>query len=103
MKKAKTTLIKKLGYRKPSDEVFNEIKTACIEKWEQNFVSPGYLRWKVARFEELKNEGANIMYVVNTFAGQDKYDIISKLSEQAQDYIAYYHETNSTTSPDEDN
>jgi hypothetical protein len=91
-----------LGYKKPSEEVFEDIKRACIDKWNDLDNTQGYVTRRVKHINQFPNEGANVMTILNSLHPVNRAEVMPLLSDESKSYIMYFHETNQRTSPDED-
>lgn len=56
-----------LYYEAPSDEIFEEVKSACIKIWETYDNTYGYVDEKLERVSGLNNIHDNFMYMVSMF------------------------------------
>lgn len=54
-------------YKAPSDEVFNEIKRACIELWSTYDDTHGYASEKIDQIKGIRNISDNAWYMVAMF------------------------------------
>jgi len=92
------------AYLPPRQKVFEEIKKACVDMWKTYDNSYGYVDEKIERVEQIRNEGADVMFLLNMFHHTMKEYIISTLSPEAKDYIKYYNKINEEgLNPERDN
>ncbi len=80
----------KLYYTAPSDELFNELKAACIETWKEvdhDHDKFGYATEKINRIKDIANVEDNFMYMVAMFSQNNHYILAEKLSEECRDAI----------------
>lgn len=77
-------------YRTPSNKIFQEIKDACIKVWKTYDNTYGYVDEKIRAVNYIKNEEANVMFMLKMFHPILKAEIISHLSVPAKKYIQYY-------------
>jgi hypothetical protein len=82
------------AYLPPRQKVFDEIKKACIDMWNTFDNTYGYVDEKMERVEQIHNDGADVMFLLNMFHHNLRAFIISGLSPEAKDYIKYYDKLN---------
>lgn len=57
----------KLYYTPPSDEIFDDLKQACIKLWQTMDNEYGYVNEKVNAIKDIGNVADNFMYMVAMF------------------------------------
>ncbi len=94
--------IEKDGYLPPRDVIFNEIIGKCNSTWLIMFdpIDPDYITEKLAFNDDLKNEGADVMFALNRFHPILRAGIIRGLSDEAKDFINYYDQVNENKKSD---
>jgi hypothetical protein len=82
-------------YKTPSEAVFDEIKSTCLNYWLSLEDQHGnYIQEKVDRILSIKNHEADVMFMLAMFHPILRNHIISKLSNRAKIYIKYYNNLN---------
>ena len=77
----------KLYYEAPNDEIFNEVKKACIDLWIETYpeeTSPYYAKEKVSEIEPLQNVSDNVMSIIARFDSNNMRNLAEKLSSEAR-------------------
>ena len=77
----------KLYYEAPSDEIFEEVKQACIVLWIEEYpeeTSPFYAKEKVAQIEPLGNIQDNMMSIVARFDHINMKKLADRLPDEAR-------------------
>lgn len=59
-------------YKPPSQEIFDDIKQACIKVWESKDNTYGYVDEKVSRIKNIQNVGDNYGYMIAMFDSFNK-------------------------------
>jgi hypothetical protein len=77
----------KLYYTAPSDEIFNEVKNACIELWKSKNAHPSYENEKVERIKDIGNIKDNVMFMVAMFDDGNMSLLAEKLSDEAREAL----------------
>jgi len=83
-------MTQELYYTPPSDEVFNEVKEACIQLWKEvdsDNDKYGYATSKIDRIKDIDNISDNLMYMVAMFDSVNKMHLLRKLSAPAASEI----------------
>jgi hypothetical protein len=57
----------KLYYTPPTDEIFEEVKQACMDLWQDVGDQQSYIDEKVSRIKDIKNIQDNFMYMIAMF------------------------------------
>ena len=90
--------VEKDGYLPPRDVIFDEIIGKCNSTWiamaDGTNDTDQYIRDKLAFNDHLRNEGANIMFALNRFHPILRAQIVGALSDEAKDFVKYYHQVN---------
>lgn len=73
-------------YTKPSDEIFNEVKDACIKLWKTH-QDKRYVESKVSRIKDLKNVEDNMMFMLAMFDIPHLHRLSRMLSDEARSEI----------------
>lgn len=76
-----------LYYTAPSDELFNELKAACIENWKEvdhDNDKFGYATQKINRIKDIVNVQDNFMYMVAMFDQDNQALLAQKLSPECR-------------------
>ena len=71
----------------PTNEVFNEMKKAAISIWRDYDNRFGYATEKIKRVNSMENISDNAMVFYRMFDHWNKQLMVSKLSEDAINYI----------------
>lgn len=71
-------------YDAPSDEIFNEIKTAAIEIWQTYDDEFGCATQKITKVNSLENVRDNWGYIVGMFDWNNQQKLVAKLSPEAR-------------------
>lgn len=75
-------------FKKPSDEVFDEVKQKSIEVWKENHSDEfGYVTEKVNSIKDVENVGDNILFIVSKFDTTNKARLFLKLNHEARKYL----------------
>jgi hypothetical protein len=80
----------KLYYTAPSDEIFNELKTAAMELWKEVDTDNdkyGYATEKINRIKDVANVSDNFMFMVAMFDVGNQALLASKLSSEARNEV----------------
>jgi len=73
-----------LYYEAPTDEIFNEVKEACIKVWKTYDNEFGYVDEKVGRIQNISNVKDNLMFMVAMFDHHNKQRLSQIISEEAR-------------------
>ena len=71
----------------PTNEVFNEMRKAAISIWRDYDNRFGYATEKIKRVNSMENISDNAMVFYRMFDHWNKQLMVSKLSEDAKNYI----------------
>lgn len=71
-----------LYYVPPSDEVFNDLKSASITLWKTYDDTYGYATQKVDRIKDLENVSDNFMYMFAMFDGNNQQKVMDLVSAE---------------------
>jgi hypothetical protein len=77
-------------YTPPTDEIFNEVKSVCIELWKEVDIDNdkfGYATEKINRIKDITNISDNFMYMVAMFDISNQQLLANKLSDDARQAI----------------
>lgn len=77
-------------YTEPHDDIFQEVKNACIELWKEvdsDNDKYGYATGKINRIKDLRNMGDNFMTMVAMFDIGNQGLLANKLSDEARKEI----------------
>lgn len=75
----------KLYYTAPSDQVFEDMKKACLEVWKQYENEPGdYYESKVSQIKDIGNIKDNFMYMFAMFDSINQRKCVDLLNEQTK-------------------
>lgn len=80
----------KLYYTPPSDEIFNQVKSACMELWKEVDTDGdkfGYASSKINSIKDIQNVGDNFMYMIAMFDHLNHRKLTNKLSDEARKEI----------------
>jgi len=69
-------------YTPPEEELFIELKEACVTLWETYDNTYGYVDEKVNRIKDLENVGDNFMYMFAMFDIINQNKILSRISDE---------------------
>lgn len=75
-------------YRPPADEIFDEVKKACIDIWGTYDDTHGYATEKINRIKDIINFGDNFMYMVAMFDPDNQQKLSKLISKEANKAIA---------------
>jgi len=89
--------MKLLYYIPPSNDVFNEVKEACISIWRQYDNTYGYVDEKINRIKSIQNVEDNIMCMIAMFDNINITKLSKLLSKEAA--IVVYERLESVKSP----
>ena len=73
-----------LYYVAPSDEVFNEVKSAAIKIWQTYDDTYGYASEKINRIKDWENIRDNVMSIVAMFDIHNQGKLINSISPEAK-------------------
>jgi hypothetical protein len=73
-----------LYYTSPSDEIFEEMRAACIKVWQEYDNTHGYVDKKVNSIKDIENIGDNFMYMFAMFDHINQQKVMMILSPGAQ-------------------
>ena len=73
----------KLYYTAPSDEVFNEVKEACIKIWNTYDDEYGYATQKINRVKHIENVSDNMMFMIAMFDMDNVLKLADLLDQEA--------------------
>jgi hypothetical protein len=73
-----------LYYTPPADELFEEVKKASINVWNDYDDTHGYATEKIKRIKDIGNVGDNFMYMVSMFDMHNQRKLSSYLSEESK-------------------
>ena len=59
--------MEKLYYQAPSDEVFEEMKSKCLDEWKTMDNTYGYVDEKTSHIPQMQNIKDNFMYLFAMF------------------------------------
>ena len=76
-----------MDHTTPSDEIFQEMKTAAIEIWNTYNNDFGYVTEKLDRVNSITNFQDNAMVFYRMFDGDNKRKMRYNLSKEAWEYI----------------
>lgn len=71
----------------PSDEIFEEVKSAAIKMWETYDNTYGYVDEKLSRVQPLENVWSNFMYIWNMFDRANQFKLLQMVSVESSDAI----------------
>lgn len=74
-------------YTPPTDEIFEEIKSASISVWNTCDNEFGYVDKKVKSIEGINNIKENAMYMFAMFDSQNQRKVSAILSSEANEFI----------------
>jgi len=77
----------KLYYTPPSNGVFDEVKSACIDIWSGYDDTHGYSTEKISRIKNIPNISDNFMFMVAMFDGDNQRKLSTILSEESKKEI----------------
>lgn len=77
----------KLYYTAPTDELFGEMKKACMEQWATHDNRYGYVDEKTSRIKDINNIQDNFMYMLAMFDHIGQRAVVSKLSQEAKNAV----------------
>jgi hypothetical protein len=96
--------IERDGYLPPRDVIFDEIIGVCNSAWiimaDGSEGNAEYIAEKLAFNDNLRNEGACVMFALNRFHPHVRFHLIRGLSDEAKDFINYYDQVNENQRPD---
>lgn len=76
-----------LYYTPPSDEAFEDMKSAAMQVWGQYFDSDHYMKEKTARIKDITNIQDNFMYMLAMFDILNQRKCIDLLKQETKDAI----------------
>lgn len=83
-----------MEYKRPTQRVFKEIKRECIRYWKATYSNEfGYVDEKVEYINLIKNQEADVMFMLNMFDRWNRMFVIAKLSDEAKIYIKNYDDS----------
>jgi hypothetical protein len=74
-------------YSLPTQEIFDDIKSAAINIWKTYDDRFGYATGKIDRIEDLENISGNDMYMVKMFDHNNELKLLSMVRLETQDWI----------------
>lgn len=74
----------RLYYTAPSDEIFEDMRSACIEQWQTHDNQYGYVDEKVDRIKDIRNVSDNFMYMFTMFDMIGQRAVSSRLNEKTR-------------------
>ncbi len=77
----------RLYYTAPRDQIFNEVKNACIETWKEVGSHPLYIKEKVDYVSQVNNISDNVMTIVALFDENNMQILAEKLGDEARQAI----------------
>lgn len=77
----------KLYYTAPPQEIFDEVKTACMAIWNGYDNEFGYVDEKINAIKEIENVGDNFMYMVAMFDVFNQSKLFKLLSPEVKKAI----------------
>lgn len=76
-----------LYYIPPSDEAFEDMRSAAIKVWGQYVDSPDYMAEKIGRIKDIKNVGDNFVYILAMFDIDNQRKCIGLLQKETKDAV----------------
>lgn len=76
-----------LYYQTPPDEIFNEIKSACITQWNLIGRHKSYLDEKLSRVNRMQNISDNYATMIAMFHTRHRQAVYSKLDDKCLEYL----------------
>lgn len=73
-----------LYYQAPSDEQFNEVKSAALSLWKEMGDEESYRKEKIGRIKDLKNISDNFMYMIAMFDSGNQRKLAKMLSKETR-------------------
>lgn len=77
----------KLYYTAPIDELFEEMKKACMEQWATHDNKYGYVDEKTSRIKDINNIKDNFMYMLAMFDIYGQHAVLNKISSEARQAV----------------
>ena len=80
----------RLYYTAPSDEIFNEVKNACMELWKEVDTDNdkfGYASSKINSIKDIQNISDNFMYMIAMFDHLNHRKLTNRLTDDARKEI----------------
>jgi len=74
-------------YTAPSEEIFEEVKKACIEIWGEYEDTYGYASEKINRIKDINNIKDNVMFMIAMFDHINIGKLADKLSNESKKAI----------------
>lgn len=77
----------KIYYKPPSDECFENMRSAALTTWSKYKKEPTYYEEKTSRLKVIGNVGDNFMYIFASFDDRNQQECASYLTDETKHQV----------------